>query len=154
MKTVLLSAVIVMAVLSGGCLKDKTCDTVSVDSQDAAMQSYIAANGMTATKHSSGLYYQIINPGSGATPNGSNTLKVKYTGKLTNGTVFDSQTSTPYTLTLAQVISGWRIGLPLIQEGGIIKLVIPAALGYGCATVASIPPNSILYFEIELVDVI
>jgi len=71
-----------------------------------------------------------------------------------NGTVFDEQL-TPNTepWTLGGLIKGWIIGIPLIQEGGHIKLIIPSSLGYGCDQYYAIPGNSVLYFDIHLVDV-
>jgi FKBP-type peptidyl-prolyl cis-trans isomerase FkpA len=99
------------------------------------------------------MYYQIVNPGSGATPNINSILSVRYTGTLTDGTVFDSQTVNPVSFQLNQVILGWQVGLPLIQKGGVIRLIIPSSMGYGCQANGPIPANSILYFEVELVDV-
>lgn len=153
MKKVLLASFVALALLSAGCLKDNTCNSKSIASEDAAMQSFASANSITATRHSTGMYYQIVTQGSGPAPTSTSLLSVKYTGKLTNGTVFDQQTGAPVSLRLDQVIPGWKVGLPLIQKGGVIKLIIPSSMGYGCATVGPIPPNSILYFEIELVDV-
>jgi len=51
------------------------------------------------------------------------------------------------------VISGWQIGIPLIQKGGFIKLIIPSALGYGCRGTGPIPGDAIIYFDIQLLDV-
>lgn len=117
------------------------------------MQSFATANSLSVTKHSSGMYYQIVNAGSGATPTLASSVSVKYTGKLLSGSVFESRT-TPVTLPLSQTIAGWQLGIPLIQKGGIIKLIIPSSLAYGCNAVGVIPSNSILFFEIELVDVL
>jgi FKBP-type peptidyl-prolyl cis-trans isomerase FkpA len=138
------------------CLKGEvnSCTPKTVQSEQAVMLAYASANGINATVHSSGLYYEITNPGSGPTPSGTSKVYVKYTGKLTDGTVFDSQTNASLTgWVLNGLITGWQIGLPLIQKGGTIKLIIPSSLAYGCQTVGSIPANSVLYFEIELVDV-
>jgi FKBP-type peptidyl-prolyl cis-trans isomerase len=137
-----------------GCLKDDSCSPKSVESEQSAILAYASANSITATRHSSGLYYEVINPGSGATPTLASTVSVRYTGKLTNGTVFDSQTGTPVTFPLSGVIPGWQIGIPLIAKGGVIRLIIPSALAYGCTGIGSIPPNSILYFDVTLVDVL
>ena len=137
-----------------GCIKDKGCQAKTVASEEGAMLSFAATNGITATKHSSGMYYQIINQGSGPTPTLTSTLSVKYTGKFTNGAIFDQRTTTPVSFTLSGVIPGWQLGMPLIQKGGIIKLIIPSSLGYGCSDNGPIPGNSILYFEIELIDVL
>lgn len=138
---------------SNSCVKNDVCKNKSIDSERGSITAYAAANGITATEHSSGVFYQIINPGSGATPTGSSTVTVKYTGKLLNGQVFDQQTTTPVSLRLDEVIQGWQKGLPLIQKSGVIKLIVPSSLGYGCAGFGSVPGNSVLYFEIELVNV-
>jgi len=125
---------------------DSGCSDVSVASEDATMLSYINANGITATKHSTGLYYQILSQGTGKTPGLGSKVFVKYTGKLTNGTVFDQQQDHTKTgWVLGTLIGGWQIGIPLIQEGGKIKLIVPSSYGYGCnGSSGAIPANSIL----------
>ena len=127
----------------------------TVQSEEGVITAYATANGISATAHSSGLYYQVTNPGSGATPSSGSKVFVKYTGKLLNGTVFDSQTNSSLTgFTVSGLILGWQIGLGLIKKGGSIKLIVPSSLAYGCqGSGATIPGNSVLYFEIELVDV-
>lgn len=117
------------------------------------MGNYATANGLTVTDHSSGIQYQVISAGAGQTPTLSSTVSVRYTGKLMDGTVFDSATGTPVTFPLNQVIPGWQLALPLIAEGGLIRVIIPSSLAYGCAGYGSIPPNAVLFFEIQLVDV-
>jgi FKBP-type peptidyl-prolyl cis-trans isomerase FkpA len=129
--------------------KEETgCTTAEED--DAKMQNYINANGITATKHTSGMYYQIIEPGSGATPTMSSTVKANYTGKFTNNTSFDGGTAS---FPLGGVIAGWQIGIPLIKQGGKIKLIIPPYLAYGCYDYSGIPGNSVLIFDVELLEV-
>jgi FKBP-type peptidyl-prolyl cis-trans isomerase FkpA len=138
-----------------GCIKDTGCQNKSIDSERAAILDYASANGITATAHSTGLYYQITNPGSGTTPSINSKVFVTYTGKLLNGTQFDAGT-TPVTgggWALSGLISGWQIGLPLIQKGGSIKLIIPSSMAYGCQGAGTIPANSILFFDITLNDV-
>jgi FKBP-type peptidyl-prolyl cis-trans isomerase len=139
--------------LLGGCMKNTSCKPKTVQSEEAEMQSYAATIGMTYTRHSTGLYYQILSQGSGPAPTFSSICTVRYTGKLLNGTIFDSQTTTPVSFPLGNVIAGWQAGLSLIQKGGVIRLLIPSSLGYGCQANGSIPANSILYFDVELVDV-
>ncbi|MCX6316986.1 MAG: FKBP-type peptidyl-prolyl cis-trans isomerase [Bacteroidetes bacterium] len=143
--------------LTGGisCIKDTGCQNKSIDSERAAILDYASANGIIATAHSTGLYYQITNPGSGTTPSINSKVFVTYTGKLLNGTQFDAGT-TPVTgggWALSGLISGWQIGLPLIQKGGSIKLIIPSSMAYGCQGAGTIPANSILFFDITLNDV-
>lgn len=146
-------ALLLPVIVSTGCVKNDPCQPKTVQSEQATIVAYASANGINATAHSSGLYYEIINPGTGPRPTINSGVSVKYTGKLLNGTIFDQQTTATPPFLLSGVIPGWQIGLPLIQEGGIIKLIIPSSLAYGCEPAGSIPANSILYFEVELVDV-
>lgn len=138
-------------VLTGCSNKDKEehrCTTAAED--DTTMQNYISTNSITDTKHTSGIYYQIIEPGSGATPTINSTVKANYTGKFTNNTSFDSGTAS---FPLTGVIEGWQIGIPLIKQGGKIKLIIPPYLAYGCYDYRGIPGNSVLVFDVELLEV-
>jgi FKBP-type peptidyl-prolyl cis-trans isomerase FkpA len=130
-----------------------TDEVVSADS--AILLNFASAKGITPAKDTSGLYYQIISPGSGATPNANSTLYVAYEGMLMSGTVFDSTSDASKTaFPLAQLIQGWQLGLPKIQVGGHIKLLIPSHLGYGCAGQAPlVPSNAPLYFDITLVGI-
>ena len=151
----LLILVSVMIVSCTGCFKkDEACAPVTPTAEENAIKAYATANGITATKHNSGMYYQVINAGSGSTPNINSKVFITYTGKLLNGTQFDQQANPANTgWTLGGLIEGWRLGVPLIQKGGKIKLIIPSSLAYGCNGSGPIPANSILYFEIDLVDV-
>jgi FKBP-type peptidyl-prolyl cis-trans isomerase len=103
----------------------------------------------------SGLHYEIIKQGEGATPKASETVKVHYTGTLLDGTVFDSsvQRNEPAEFQLDQVIAGWTEGLQKIQKGGKIKLYVPPQLAYGDDGRPGIPPGSTLVFEVELLDI-
>ena len=140
----------------GSCKDNNGCMPVKPEAEEPKMLAYANANGITATKHGSGLYYQVIHPGSGVTPNLNSRIWVTYTGKHMDGTIFD-QATTPVSFgnsTLKDLIDGWQIGLQLIQKGGHIKLIIPSSLAYGCSTTySSMPPNSVLYFDIQLIDV-
>jgi FKBP-type peptidyl-prolyl cis-trans isomerase FkpA len=164
MKKFLLLTVLTIALsVQFGCSKSSTstaCTNATVESEDAKMLAYISANNITATKHSSGMYYQVITPGTGVTPTSSSRVFVRYSGYTTDNKVFDSQTdATKTNWVLATLIAGWQIGIPLIKPGGKIKLVVPSAYAYGCAGAKDsggnvvIPANSILVFDIELVDV-
>ncbi len=155
MRTNKFSALLPLLIIIGfnACsVKESACADKTVESEQAAILSYAAAQGITPTAHSTGLYYQIINPGSGPTPTLTSRVFVKYTGKLLNGTIFDQQTA-PVSYGLGGMILGFQIGLPLIQKGGIIKIIVPSALAYGCRGYGLVPGNSILFFEIELTDV-
>lgn len=113
------------------------------------IQNYLSNTHITATKDPSGLYYEVINPGSGASPTASSTITVTYTGSLLNGEVF-APTST-ITAALNTLIQGWQIGVPHIAAGGTILLIVPSALGYGNnSSIGNIPANSVLLFTITL----
>lgn len=102
----------------------------------------------------SGLAYTIVRAGGALRPGPTDTIRAHYTGRLIDGTVFDtSEGGGPFETQLNQVIDGWTQGLPLIGEGGAIKLYIPAELGYGDEGTPSIPPGATLIFEVELLEV-
>ncbi|MBN2433711.1 MAG: FKBP-type peptidyl-prolyl cis-trans isomerase [Spirochaetes bacterium] len=103
----------------------------------------------------SGLAYKIIEPGSSEKPLPTSTVTVNYKGTLIDGTVFDSSydRGKPATFALNRVIKGWGEGMQLIGKGGKIELVVPASLGYGVRGAGSIPGNSLLIFEVELLDI-
>lgn len=141
----------VLALALTGCSnKDKNAGCTTPAEDDAKMQKYITDNGISATKHTSGLYYQIIEPGTGATPTINSTVKANYTGKYTNNTSFDAGVAS---FPLNRVIVGWQVGIPLIKQGGKIKLIIPPYMGYGCEDYNGIPGNSVLVFDVELQEV-
>lgn len=155
---------LLMGIMFSGCLKsDKGCpyretNVTAPASEQAQVEAYLSANNITtAVKHASGLYYQIVTNGSGNAPQLCSTVAVGYTGKLTNGTEFDSQNLISFEL--GRVIAGWQKGLPLIQKGGRIKLYIPPSLGYGGNDIRDsfgnivIPASSILIFDVEIFDV-
>lgn len=110
--------------------------------------------GVTTT--ASGLQYQVLTEGSGATPTAADKVTVHYRGTLINGEEFDSSIARgePVTFPLANVIPGWTEGLQLMKVGGKSKLFIPAALAYGeRGAGAKIGPNSTLVFEVELLAI-
>lgn len=107
------------------------------------------------TKTASGLRYQVAVSGSAEKPAATNTVKVRYTGKLCDGKVFDSTEENggaPIEFKLDGVIKGWTEGLQLIGKGGKIHLWVPAELGYGNQAGGPIPGGSVLDFEVELLD--
>ena len=132
---------------------DTECVPATVASEKAAMVAYCTANNITYTEHASGILYEIMSPGLTTQPTIANTVAVVYTGKLLNGNQFDASAN-PVRLALNGVIKGWQFGIPLIKKGGRIKMLIPSSLAYGCTGQGSIAPNSPLYFEVTLTDVL
>ena len=105
----------------------------------------------------SGLKYTDLVVGTGPSPRAGQTAVVHYTGKLTDGTKFDSSVDRgqPYSFALGagSVIKGWDEGVATMKVGGKRHLVIPPALGYGPSARPGIPANSTLVFDVELLDV-
>ena len=105
----------------------------------------------------SGLQYIVEKEGTGIQPTATDEVTVHYTGKLLDGTVFDSSVSRgePATFPLNRVIPGWTEGVQLMKEGGKYTFFIPSDLAYGPQGVPNaIPPHSTLIFEVELIKVI
>lgn len=101
------------------------------------------------TKTSSGLCYTILYPGNMKQPNKDSYVVVKYTGKLITGEVFDSGTYKSY---LSYAVAGWQEAITKLKVGGRMKMFMPYSLGYGKDGSGTIPPYSMLYFDVELVE--
>jgi FKBP-type peptidyl-prolyl cis-trans isomerase len=110
--------------------------------------------GLTIT--ASGLQYEVVSEGTGARPDGGDTVRVNYEGTFTDGTVFDSSYTRgqPAEFSLAGVIPGWTEGIQLMREGAVYKFYIPSDLGYGPGGYGSIPPYAPLIFSVELIAVV
>lgn len=112
--------------------------------------------GKKAIFTDSGLAYIVLKDGDGDTPEPTDKVTVHYTGWLLNGEKFDSSVDRgePSTFGLNQVIKGWTIGVGLMKMGAKHKLIIPPEIGYGSrGSGAKIPPNSILVFDVELLEI-
>jgi FKBP-type peptidyl-prolyl cis-trans isomerase len=128
---------------------------------EALIQKYLADNKITtAQRQPSGLYYVPLAPSpTGAPAAAGKTVSVRYTGELLDGSVFDASAkhgNEPFDFVLGEgkVISGWDQGIALMRKGEKGVLLIPSALGYGPEGAGSdIPPNAVLRFEVELLDV-
>lgn len=114
---------------------------------------FIAAKGLTMTKHSSGVYRNISTVGDGAVTTAKSVVKVKYKGRFLTGTVFDENSTGFETSLSGAIIEGWRKGLIGLAKGTKLRMLIPSNLGYGPPGNTGVPPNAPLDFEIEIVDV-
>lgn len=110
------------------------------------------------TRTSTGLYYRDITVGTGAQAQSNSRVSTYYRGWLADGTLFASGIAPqaplgPFVLGTGYVIKGWDQGIPGMRVGGKRLLVIPPSLAYGSEGRSSIPPNSVLVFEVELVSI-
>jgi len=143
---------VILILIFGSCAKKKAEQQAADDK--TIIKNYIATNSLFANESESGLHYVIDLPGTGDHCNGTSTVRVAYKGYLTNGTVFDESAAEGITFGLQSVIRGWTEGIPFYKEGGEGILLIPSALGYGSSKVGTIPANSVLIFDIKLIEVL
>ena len=127
----------------------------TADAGKAFLSQNAHATGVHVT--ASGLQYRILRsgPADGRRPNPEDEVKVNYEGKLLDGEVFDSsyQRGTPATMTVGQLVPGWVEALQMMRPGDEWLLYLPPSLGYGDKDAGPIPPNSVLVFKLELIDV-
>ena len=104
----------------------------------------------------SGLQYEVITAGEGAQPTRDSNVRTHYHGMLVDGTVFDSsyERGEPAEFPVGGVIAGWTEALQLMKAGSKWRLHVPSELAYGAQGVGSIPPHSVLVFDVELLDVL
>ena len=138
--------------------KEQARESEEGAAQAAAGKAFLAENGAKSGVKTteSGLQIEVLTEGKGAKPTPSDTVTVHYTGTLIDGTEFDSSVKRgePATFPLNGVIPGWTEGLQLMNVGSKARLVIPSELGYGPRGAGGrIPPNAVLVFEVELLDI-
>lgn len=132
-----------------------SCKKLSqAEKEDVTIQSYIKDHGLTAIKSSTGLYVVIDEPGTGTACNNNSDVRVQYKGYFDNGEVFDQSSPSGIEFNLQNVIEGWTEGIPYFKEGGHGKLLIPSHLGYGAQGTNGIPGNTVLIFDVKLIDVL
>lgn len=154
---------LLLLVCIAGCFAACSKDNEIVDNFDyegqyktdtTLIRKFITDNKIPAIKDKSGVFYQIIAPG-------TRTDTVKYTldtqisgsyeGRLLNATVFDKGNLA--SIAMRRFIAGWQIGIPYIQKGGTVRLLIPSYYAYANQATGSIPANSVLDFTVTLTDV-
>lgn len=120
----------------------------------AASASFLASNraapGVTQT--ASGVQYRVLKPADGPTPTGSDTVRITYTGRLIDGTVFD-RSAKPVSFGVGDVVPGFSEALKLMPVGSSYRVWIPSELGYGPRGAGPIPGNAVLVFDIDLIGI-
>lgn len=126
------------------------------EKQNQSILNFAKQNGFETTQTASGLHYVVLKEGTGEDrPSPKSKVKAHYHGTLLNGTVFDSSVDRgePFEFSLGRVIPGWQEGIALMTKGSKYKFLIPSHLAYGQRGAGGvIPPNSILIFDVELLD--
>lgn len=137
-----------------GCLNSDDPLTVQeqFDKDIGIIDQFLAQNNINAQIDNSGLRYEIHEQGTGDTASPGDSIQVNFKGRmLTSGTVFNSGEASNFFMD--DLIAGWQIGIPLIREEGNITLYIPSLYGFGAFQDQNIPANSVLVFDIELLEV-
>jgi FKBP-type peptidyl-prolyl cis-trans isomerase len=149
-------------------VKQKAAAAEQIKKDDKILTDYFAKNNIQASKGALGTYVQVLQPGTGATIDTGVVVKANYTGKTMEGKTFDSNTDPafnhqqPLLVNMTTdpslgttVIPGWTDGFKLINKGAKAKFYIPSSLAYGAQGAgADIKPNTILVFDIEVLDVL
>ena len=118
---------------------------------DLSVDEYIVANKLITRELDKGVHIAVDIQGNDTKPNINSKVTVNYVGKLTNGVEFDSGSNKVFQL--SGLIEGWKIGLKEIGEGASCTLIIPPGAGYGGSANGSIPANSVLVFDMDLIKV-
>src|SRR5688572_3593477 len=127
-----------ISVFVASCLKadrDNRCpypqtSVVAPQWEQDSVEAYLDSNNLQAIKHSTGFYYNIVNPGSSTDTVGlCSQILINYKGKFVTDSIFDQQNNMIFVL--GSLIEGWKKGIPLVRKGGEINLYVPPSLGYG-----------------------
>lgn len=155
MKKVFLLGGLFLLVLAACSKKDDTpaFDVIAqYDTDSAKIVDYLAANNITDVKHDPrGIFYQVVDRGDTQdSVHGQANVTVAYDGTFLDKTRFDS--SQLISFDLQSVIAGWQIGIPKIGKGGEINLFLPSYYAYQQYGKGSVPPNTVLVFNVKLFD--
>ena len=146
---------LIVAVTS--CSKQGVYDEgVQMAIDEAKIDKWADSIGLDLQKHESGLYYEVISEGEGSSPVLTDSLIVEYEARKLGDSISFSKADdiNPYKFLLRNSIEAWRIGLPMIKEGGRIRLLVPSPLGYRNYDVGNVPKNTVLDFTIDFIEIV
>ena len=146
----MLGAVSITLSLVTACLGDSIGVSSSPTVEETTFSPSLGVDLTKSVRTANGAYVRDIAPGTGALINPGDSITVKYTGWLSDGTQFDTQTSYATKIGVGHVIPGWDEGVPGMRVGGTRQLLIPPALGYGVYKYGPIPGNSVLVFNVQV----
>jgi FKBP-type peptidyl-prolyl cis-trans isomerase FkpA len=152
-KTFYLFFILFVALAFSSCNKGLSPEE-QLEEDLSIIQAYISDNNLDAESTASGLHYVINDVGTGNHPASNDDVTVRYKGYFMDGDVFDQSDASGITFNLQGVIQGWTEGVPKFKEGGDGLLLVPSSLAYGEKGSGSIPPNTVLIFEVELLDIV
>lgn len=147
MKRISLLPFLLLLIVFSSCKDDKWADWKILNDQKYEAEKVAKQSEYKFTD--SGLYYKIIYPGNMKQPNSNSYVEVRYTGKLITGKVFESNT---YKGSLSGTVKGWQEAISMLKVGGSMEMFFPYTLGYNSTDKGTIPPYSMLYFTVELLD--
>lgn len=152
MKKIILFATLGLLLFGTSCEKNLSPEE-QYEKDINEIEAYISENNLDAMTTSSGLHYVITDIGTGNNPVSNDNVVVRYKGYTTDGSVFDQSDEEGIQFNLQQVISGWTEGIQLLKEGGKGVLLIPSRLGYGESGSGPIDGNTVLVFDVDLLDI-
>ena len=143
----------IAAVVAVICLA--TCAQEDCIGSDQDITEYLTARDTlgNVSEGERGLFYLIEEPGDTVRPSLTDTVVVTYTGTTTEDEVFDETGNVPVAFLLSDLIDGWQAGLPLIGQGGRIRLFLPSRLAYASNQANNLCPGSDIIFDIRLISV-
>jgi FKBP-type peptidyl-prolyl cis-trans isomerase FkpA len=153
MKVLSLGFVVLLSIGLSSCLDsgNNFDPNAQLKIDTTAIRKYLTDNNINATKTPYGVWYKILNPGTGFYPTYSDTIVVNYTGYLlSDGSQFETQSAFSFKLT--EVIGGWQIALPRFPVGTTGRIYIPSGYAYGSTPTSKIPANSNLIFNVTVVS--
>ncbi|RFC55168.1 FKBP-type peptidyl-prolyl cis-trans isomerase [Brumimicrobium aurantiacum] len=151
-KIVLLASVVLLGIFSA-CEKDLSPEE-QFEQDLSEIKEYVKNNNLDAKETSSGLHYVITDEGTGNYPDAMDDVVVRYKGYTLDGSVFDESEEEGISFNLQNVMAGWTEGIQLFKEGGEGILLIPSKLAYGETGSGPIDPNTVLIFDVALLDIV